>query len=82
MMDINVRVFGGVKDIVGSDRILLRVPESGTTGDLLRMLVTRFPELEAWKNSIRVAVNQDYMSEEVPVSPDDEVAIIPPVSGG
>ena len=44
--------------------------------------VDRFPQLDAMRDSIMFAVNAEYVSADHPVTPCDEVALIPPVSGG
>ncbi|HLF13996.1 MAG TPA: molybdopterin converting factor subunit 1 [Bacteroidota bacterium] len=82
MKGIRVRVFGRVKEIVGSDEIDLPAGAGETTGTVLKSLIDRYPPLAPWRDYLRVAVNQEYVPDERTVSPGDEVAIIPPVSGG
>ena len=73
-----IKAFGQVKDVVGSE---FRVEERmQNVGSLKEYLAERFPEV-SW-SSVSVAVNKKFAEEDHPVYPDDEVAIIPPVSGG
>jgi len=61
------------------------LPGVATVGDLLAALAGRSPrhaEALADRKAIRVAVNQDFATDETPVAPGDEVAIFPPVTGG
>lgn len=82
MSGIRVRLFGSVKEIVGSGEIEVPAAPGATTGSLLAGLIRAHPRLEPWGEYLRVAVNQEYAPGETPVAPGDEVAIIPPVSGG
>ncbi len=82
MNGIRVRLFGRVKEIVGADAIDLPAGPGETTGTVLKSLIGRYPPLAPWRDYLRVAVNHEYAPEERTVSPGDEVAIIPPVSGG
>ncbi len=82
MSGIRVRLFGSVKEIVGSGEIEVSAAPGATTGSLLAGLIDAHPRLAPWKEYLRVAVNQEYAPVEAPVAPGDEVAVIPPVSGG
>jgi len=77
---IKIKCFGIAKEIVGQD--LASIAErSMTVAELRRMLSTSYPELDTIA-SYMVAVNQCYATDEVVINSTDEVAIIPPVSGG
>lgn len=82
MNGIRVILFGRVREIVGSGEIDLPAGPGATTGSMLRSLVELYPELGPWSGVIRVAVNREYVPGETALSPGDEVAVIPPVSGG
>jgi sulfur-carrier protein len=59
----------------------LTVPSDVTdSGGLRRLLGERWPELN--DRTVRVAVNQTLIHEDVPISPGDEIAFLPPMSGG
>lgn len=68
----------------GVPSLSISLPEGSTTTDLLDLLVGRFPGLESVLQSCVLAVNQEYASkdEATAVCHGDEIAIIPPLSGG
>ncbi len=79
---MTVLLFGVTRDIVGQGSLSLSGTEGlGTVGDLKRQLMDEFPALREL-SSLAVAVNQSYAREEDPISETDEIALIPPVSGG
>ena len=80
-MKINVLAFGIAKDIFGGSSISLELPDNGTTGVLKQSLEERYPRLKHLA-SYMVAVNNEYALDENLLTERDEIAIIPPVSGG
>ncbi|MGH9460284.1 MAG: molybdopterin converting factor subunit 1 [Vicinamibacteria bacterium] len=81
-MKVHLRLFAGVREIAGEDDIELDVDEGTTAGGLWERLLTDHPKLTAYTEIIQVAVNQDLVDRGVKLEPDDEVAFLPPVSGG
>jgi molybdopterin converting factor subunit 1 len=82
MSSVSVLLFGGVREIVGAGAVELPAGPGETAASLLDALVARHPGLGPWRASLRVAVNREYASGDRAVSPGDEIAVIPPVSGG
>lgn len=80
-MKITLLAFGIVKDIFGNRKIEIELPEQSTTADLKALLDSQYPALQQLA-VYRIAVNDEYSSEDVIIKEGDEVAIIPPVSGG
>ncbi len=80
---MDVLFFGIAKDIVGASQKVFSVNEHGpnSVGELKQQLVQQYPELVKL-SSLAVAVNSEYAKDDVPLKDNDEVAIIPPVSGG
>jgi len=76
-----VLTFGIVKEITGKSLFSLFVPNNATVSDLRTILVEKHPELLKLK-SLAIAVNGNYAGDVVVVNAGDEVALIPPVSGG
>lgn len=79
---MTVLLFGVTRDIVGQGSLSLAGADGlATVGDLKRQLMDEFPALREL-SSLAVAVNQSYAREEDLISETDEIALIPPVSGG
>lgn len=79
MMKLRVFAYGIVRDIAGKS-FEMKVPGK-TVGDLRSALIQTYPSL-ANLPSLMIAVNQNYAGDDQPISPEDEVVLIPPVSGG
>lgn len=80
-MKLKIALFGITKEIVGVPTLELTAPEATTVADLMAQLRTQYPPL-ADLTSFAVAVNSDYAAEEYRLRENDEIALIPPVSGG
>jgi molybdopterin converting factor subunit 1 len=81
-MRVTVRLFARLHDIVGAAEIPREVGVGATIGSVWRQLVSEFPELARYERSISSAVNADYAPMDRAVADGDEVAFLPPVSGG
>jgi molybdopterin synthase catalytic subunit len=81
-MHVRVLFFGVLKDLAGKSGDTLELPEGATTGDVLARLESQIPSLKKALGSIAVAVNQQYAGADTKLKSDDEVALLPPVSGG
>lgn len=81
-MQVNVLLFGQLKEIVGASEQQVELPEDACVADLFDHYRRRFPRLEELRTSIAVAVNQEYAEGAAPLRAGDEVAFLPPVSGG
>ena len=81
-MRINVRLFARLRDIVGAGEISTQVPDGATVRTVWDTLTGEFPDLRAYQETISSAVNAEYSRMGAPVSEGDEVAFLPPVSGG
>lgn len=78
---MEVLAFGIVKDIFGGSSINIEVNNALNVDGLKLVLEEKFPELKRL-TSYMVAVNNEYAMAKDSIQPNDEVAIIPPVSGG
>ncbi len=81
-MKIRLRCFASVKDIVGQREVLLELPDGMTAGGLLQHVAAQYPSLARLAPSLRLAVNHEYVESLCALTDGDEVALIPPVSGG
>lgn len=79
---VRVLYFGIVRERLGrgEDQVELEAP--ATVARLMDRLVELHPDLGEGVASLRVALNQEYVGGDAPLTEADEVAIIPPVSGG
>lgn len=76
-MRIEVKLFAMLRERAGTETIEVELPEGGTVGDLLGELSGLIGAMP-----VRAAVNRSYSDESRALSPGDEVALVPPVSGG
>jgi molybdopterin converting factor subunit 1 len=84
-MRVHVLFFASLKDDVGEDTLTLQVDDSGSMDALFEALAARIPEpavavLRA--ENVRLAVNQQLVTPPLRLHADDEVAFLPPVTGG
>jgi molybdopterin converting factor subunit 1 len=80
-MTIRVRMFASLRERTGTARTEARLTEGATVADLLTDLQKRFPALEGC-GRVAYAVNSEYAKLDHALADGDEVALIPPVSGG
>ena len=81
-MRVTVRLFARLRDIAGAAELARELAPGATIGDLWRQLAGEFPGLAAYERSISSAVNADYARMTQTVNDGDEIAFLPPVSGG
>lgn len=81
MKTLRIKAFGITRDILGGREVELSLNEGGTVGDLKEHLASVYPGVSQLK-SLFIAVNNEYTDDAVVLSDTDEVALIPPVSGG
>jgi len=72
---ITVRLFAGLRERAGRDRVEVELPDGAVVSDLLAAM-------DVTPRSCVVAINREYADERAPVRAGDEVALVPPVSGG
>ncbi len=81
MPNIEVRFFGPARDAAGTDRAELTLDDGASAGDAAAVLAEKYPQLGS-SLGIRLAVNRAYVALDHVLTEGDEVAVIPPVSGG
>lgn len=80
-MQLNVLLFGITKEIVGQQKLNLELSAPATVPSLMEKLRQDYPKLKELQ-SLMIAVNNEYAQDEQPLHERDEIALIPPVSGG
>ncbi|MEX2247133.1 MAG: molybdopterin converting factor subunit 1 [Dehalococcoidia bacterium] len=81
-MTVNVRLFAGLHDLVGKRDIVLDLPDGATIAQLRHRLAEEYPIVEAFLSTLVCAVDEEYVPSEHVLAQGDNVALIPPVSGG
>jgi molybdopterin synthase sulfur carrier subunit len=79
---VRVRFFARLREQAGTDLESLEVPAGSTLADVYAAVRELHPALESDRDSVRGAINQEFADWTAPVADADEVAFIPPVSGG
>jgi molybdopterin converting factor small subunit len=80
-MKVNILAFGIAKDIFGGSTIPTELPNDATISNLKYQLEKQYPQLKKLATYM-VAVNNEYALDGDTIHERDEIAIIPPVSGG
>lgn len=81
-MRVRVLFFGRLKDIVGKGEEQAELSDGARVEDLFERYGRSFPELARFRASVVASVNQEFAEWRAPLSAGDEVAFLPPVSGG
>jgi molybdopterin synthase catalytic subunit len=81
-MRVRVRLFATQRELAGTREVGLELDGDATVADAWEALVARFPALAPGRDFVRFARNGAYADEATGLSEGDEVAMIPPVSGG
>lgn len=81
-MRVRVLFFGILKDLAGQAADSLTLPENAVLGDVLSHYEARIPRLRGLSSSLAMSINQEYARPESKLHAGDEIALLPPVSGG
>jgi molybdopterin converting factor subunit 1 len=81
-MRVTVRLFARLRDIAGAAELIRDVPAGATIASVWRDLAREFPDFASYERTISTAVNADYARMDCAVGDGDEIAFLPPVSGG
>jgi molybdopterin converting factor subunit 1 len=79
---VHARLFARLRELAGTDLENVEVNPGATVADVYDALRKSHPALDPKRESVRAAVNQEFADWNVVVAAGDEVAFIPPVSGG
>jgi len=81
-MRIRVRAFASYREALGTNQVEVDVPDGATPPQVWEALASRYPKLCDLPPPSGYAINDSYVSSEIQLSPEDELVLIPPVSGG
>jgi len=79
---VTIRLFARLRDVTGASELSRSIADGSTAEDAWHALVAEFPPLADYTRSISVAVNEEYAKPKTALRDGDEVAFLPPVSGG
>lgn len=81
-MYVRVLFFGALKDLLARESESVELSEGSKAGELLRLLIERAPRIREFASTLAIAINGKYASTADVLHEGDEVAFLPPVSGG
>src|SRR3954451_25218690 len=81
-MRVQVLFFGQLKDLTGCSGETLPLAERATLSDVLQHYADKFPDIRKLSSSLALSINREYAAQDAPLRDGDEVALLPPVSGG
>ena len=81
-MRVTIRLFARLRDLAGSGELTRDIPSPATVQTVWRSLTAEIPSLEEYERTLSVAINAEYSRMAAAVQDGDEVAFLPPVSGG
>ena len=79
-MKVNIFLFASFREAIGQRQLELTVPDGATLGDVWHALQAQYPKLRIPRPA--AAVNEEYATFDTPVHDGDDIAFLPPVSGG
>jgi len=82
LMQVRVLYMGMLRDLARREREVVQLAESSRLNDLFAQLEQRTPKLADYRGSIAMAVNYEYSDGSTVLRENDEIALLPPVSGG
>ncbi len=81
-MKVNIHLFAGLHDLLGQRDVSLELSEGATVAELREQLAREYPIVTPFMSTLVAAVDEEYVTAEHPLRDGDDVALIPPVSGG
>ena len=81
-MFVRIRLFARLREIAGTGEVPREIPDGSTARDAWLAMVREFPQIAPYELTVSCAVNEEYARMTTPLRNGDEVAFLPPVSGG
>lgn len=79
---ITLKLFAIYQEVIGEAELRLEVAPGTTVGQVCDQLIQRYPTLAPWRSQTRFGLNLNFVPEHTPLSAEDELVFIPPVSRG
>lgn len=81
-MNVRVRLFARYRELAGASELDLDVPAKSTALDVFDRIAERFPDMRSMRDSTLMAIDADYVRPHTELRDGEELALMPPVSGG
>jgi len=81
-MHVTIRLFARLREMAGAAEVRRKLPDGSSVRTAWDSLVGEFPDFDDYTKAVSCAVNEDYARMTTALSDGDEVAFLPPVSGG
>lgn len=81
-MKVRLLLFAVLREIVGREEVELEVATATTVGEVVEKLIAENPQIAAMADVIQVAINQEFAERNTELESGDEIALLPPLSGG
>ena len=81
-MKVKLLLFASLKDIAGRRDLEMELDDGSTLQQVTEKLASLYPEIGRMQNSVRIAINQEFADENISLNNGDEIAFLPPMSGG
>ena len=81
-MHVTIRLFGRLRDLAGATELVREMRAPATVANVWQLLAAEFPAVAPYGRSVSAAVNADFAKMTTSLGEGDEVAFLPPVSGG
>lgn len=81
-MHVTIRLFARLREMAGTANLAREIPDGATAADVWSALVRDFPAMAEYTRNVACAVNEEYARLTSPLRDGDEIAFLPPVSGG
>lgn len=81
-LKVRVKLFASYKEKAGTSDIEMTLSDAATVSDAASELLRLYPSISGDTSRLMIAVNEEYQEHDYPLAENDEVAFIPPVSGG
>jgi molybdopterin converting factor subunit 1 len=81
-LHVRVTFYASLREMAGVESVPLELPNGSVLGDVWPLLKDRFPKIAGMESSLAWAVNHSYAKLHEPLADGDEIAALPPISGG
>ena len=81
-MRVRLLLFAGLREAVGTKEHLLELEDASSLAEVLQRAEQELPEVARYRGRLLVSLNEDRAPLDTPVHDGDEVALLPPISGG